>query len=276
MLIVLTVLGLAIFVVRNSPEEVGLANHSENDGRPQSDIAIAFRRTRENIPAHRRYGEILSAWNFWSVGWVLAAISGIDQALVVTMVPYASGLGFGALRIDFGIGSMPAPVFLITAFAVTAASVKLISGFLADYVDRRSIILAATLAMILSLCSLLSFSSYAMVLLASCLAGAGLGCILPASAALVAASFGAPSFGRAMGMIYGAVIVSSILSGVFIGAVYDRTGSYAGAFLTFLGLMVIATLAALFIRRPDADGRVQAADLPSAESANIVASGSPR
>jgi MFS family permease len=83
-----------------------------------------------------------------------------------------------------------------------------------------------------------------------------------------------------MGMIYGAVIVSSIVSGVFIGAVFDRTGGYGAAFLTFLVLMMIAALAALFIRKPEDSTRdrlkPQAADLPPAESANIVASGSPR
>jgi MFS family permease len=132
--------------------------------------------------------------------------------------------------------------------------------------------------MIASLSLLLLFSSYPILLLACCLAGAALGCILPASAALIAATFGAPSFGRAMGMIYGAVIVSSIVSGLFTGMVFDRTGSYSIAFATFLVLAVIAALAAFVIREAEASGKqaAQAADLPSTESANIAVKGSPR
>ena len=270
LIIVLIVLALAAFVIRSGPAERELKTHPENQGRPQSDIATAFRRSTDGLVPHRRYGEILSTLNFWAVGWVLAAIAGIDQAIVVTIVPYATELGFT---------SAPT-VFLITVFSVTAASVKLISGFLADYVDRRAIILAASLAMIMSLALLLWFSGYAMLLIACCLAGAGLGCILPASAALIAASFGAPSFGRAMGMIYVAVVVSSIVSVRFIGAVFDRTGNYSAAFLIFLAIAVISAAASLLVRTPQGvarkSGAAQAADLPAAESVNIVARGSPR
>jgi MFS family permease len=278
-LITSIILALAIFVIRNAPYELGLANHPENKGRPQSDIPVTFRADGA-LPVHRSYREILSSWNFWSCGLVLAAISGIDQALVVTIVPYATGLGLASMRIGFGFGSVSAPVLLISGFAVTAASVKILTGILADHIDRRVIIVAATFLTLVSLCLFLWFSGYAFLLLASCLAGAGLGCILPSSAALIAASFGAPSFGRAMGMIYGAVIVSSIVSGVFIGAVFDRTGSYRDAFAAFLVLMVMCAFAALSIRSPEIlrERRQtnQAADLPSAESANIVARGSPR
>ncbi len=77
-----------------------------------------------------------------------------------------------------------------------------------------------------------------------------LGCVLPSSAALVAAYFGSPSFGRVMGMIYVAVVVSSILCARFIGAVFDRGGGYNPAFLTFLAIAVLAALAALLVRAP--------------------------
>jgi MFS family permease len=107
-----------------------------------------------------------------------------------------------------------------------------------------------------------------------------LGCVLPTSAALVAAYFGSPSFGRVMGMIYVAVVVSSIVCVRFIGGVFDRTAGYNPAFLTFLAIAVLSALAVLLIRAPQHSADLQAADLSVDLSrsgpGNIAANGSPR
>jgi MFS family permease len=218
------------------------------------------------VRSYSQYAAILGSRNFWAVGLVLAAISGINQAVVVTLVPYAQELGF----------SPASAAFLISAFSVTAAIVKLASGYLADYVERRAIMIAATLCMGASLFLLLSFSNYPMLMLASCLAGAALGCSLPASAALVAACFGSRSFGRVMGLIYAGVVVSSLVTVRFIGAVFDSTGAYHSAFLAFLVIAAGSALAAVLIRAPAGEAELQAADLSLAASKNIVGNGSPR
>ena len=150
----------------------------------------------------RRYREILTSVNFWSIGFALAAITGINQALVVTLVPYATGLGLSA----------PLSALLISAFSVSAAVTKVASGFLAEFVERRVIMLAAAAAMMGALIVLLASASYPMLLFACVLAGTALGCIIPSAAALVAGCFGAASFGRVMGVIYVAVVTSSVIS----------------------------------------------------------------
>jgi len=93
-------------------------------------------------------------------------------------------------------------------------------------------------------------TSYVLLLIACGLAGTALGCVMPSSAALIAGSFGAASFGRAMGLIYVAVVVSSVVSVPFAGASFDRTGGYSSAFLTFLVLAAVSTIAAMLIRNP--------------------------
>ena len=188
----------------------------------------------------RRYGSVLSTRNFWAIALVLAAISGIDQAIVVTIVPYGIGLDFSAAS----------AAFLISAFSISAAMVKLASGFLAEFVERRIIMLAGTLAMIAALLFLLFSSRYEGIFLACCLAGMALGCVLPSSAALVAANFGSPSFGRVMGMIYVGVVVSSIVCVRYIGAEFDRTAGYGSAFLAFLAIAVLSALAVLLTGPP--------------------------
>jgi MFS family permease len=186
----------------------------------------------------------------------------------VTVVPYGIGLGFPAAS----------AAFLIAAFSVSAAIVKLASGFLAEIVERRIIMQAAALAMSAALVVLLISSKYEAILVACCFSGMALGCALPTSAALVASDFGSPSFGRAMGMIYVAIVVSSILCVRFIGGVFDRTAGYSPAFLTFLMIAALCALAVLLIRTPrDVTADVQAAANASGnEPGNIAASGSPR
>ena len=258
------VIALAVLVVRSGPAELGLETHPENRGRPKADIPFAFRGTANGRgPAQWRYGAILSSLNFWMIGLVLAAITGIAQALVVTLVPYATELGF----------TQAAAIASISVFSFTAAAVKVLSGYVAEFVERRIIMLVAAAAMIASLASLLTTSDYTCLLLACSLAGASLGCVLPSSAALVASSFGAPSFGRVMGMLYVAVVLSSVVSVGFIGAVFDMTRGYDAAFGAFLVIAIVTALGAFALRTPAAD---QAAETLSTEAANIVANRSPR
>lgn len=232
LLIVLIVIVLAFLVIRSGPDGDSRA-HAENSGRPITDIAGAAGVTR-------RYSEIFSSMNFWAIAFVLAAITGIDGALVVTLVPYGTGLGLApALSTLF-----------ISTFSIAAAVTKVASGFLADVMERRLILLAAAITMTGALLILLASTSYAMLLAACCLAGTALGCVLPSSAALLAGCFGSASFGRVMGAVYVAVVLSSIVSIRYAGAVFDSAGEYSGAFLTFLVLAAISALAALLVRVP--------------------------
>jgi MFS family permease len=234
--IALTVAALALWVVRNGPADVNLESHPENAGRPQAELRAA------RADAVWSHGRILSNWNFWTIGFVLAAISGINQALVITVVPYGAGLGF----------SLSSTALFISGFSITAAVTKVASGALADYFDRRLIMVFSTAMMLLSLLLLAGSQAYAALFAASCLAGLALGCMLPSSSALVAACFGSPSFGTVMGWMYVGVGVASIVLVRFIGTMFDRTGGYNAAFLTFAALAGLATLAALLVRVPRA------------------------
>jgi sugar phosphate permease len=255
---------LSFLVIRSGPAELGLETHPENRGRPQSDIPFAHHAsTVGRAPRQWAYRDILASPNFWTIGFVLAAVTGIAQALVVTFVPFGSQLGLASA----------AAISLISVFSLTAAVVKVLSGFIAEFVERRIIMLVSAAAMIASLALLLTTTNYAVLLLACALAGTSLGCALPSSAALVASYFGAPSFGRVMGMLYIAVVLSSVVSVAFTGTIFDRTGAYAPAFEAFLWIAIVSSAAAFAIRAPQSG---QAAEALSTEAANIVVNRSPR
>jgi len=224
---------LAAFLIRGGPADLALGNHRENEGRSAADMP-----QRLGGGTRWRLRDALATANFWAVAVALAAITAIAQALVVTIVPYAAEIGISPTSV----------ALLITAFSLSAGIVKVGSGVLGEYIDQRVIMLTATLAMIASLLILLAATSYPMLLIACCLAGTALGCILPSTAALVASCFGSPSFGTVMGAIYVGIGISSIVSVRFVGAVFDRTGHYDEAFLAFMVLSVVSALGTLLVR----------------------------
>jgi predicted MFS family arabinose efflux permease len=231
-LIAAIVLALAIVLIRGGPNDLGLEGHPENEGRPLSDFPNSQGLTGASA-AQWKYRDIARSLDFWAVAFVVASISGACQAIVVTIVPYGTQLGF----------SVQATAYLVSAFAVCAAVVKVTSGLLSEFVDRRAIMFVGAVAMMAALSVLLWFSEYGFVLAGSCFAGTALGCVLPTSAAQIAAHFGAPSFGKVMGMIYVSIVISSVVSVYFVGAMFDRAGNYDGAFLALLCAAAVAALA---------------------------------
>jgi MFS family permease len=208
------IIALTWLVLRDNPDSAGLGDHAENAGRTAKADAHAVK---------PRWTQILSRRAFWIPSLALANISGTCQAIVMTIVPYGVQLG----------ASITAAAFIISAFAIAAAITKVLAGFLADYLNQRWLLVAATVLMIGAQLLLWLFPSYQALLIASCMAGASLGFALPTAAGLIAAGFGPASFGAAMGWTYAMVLAFAIIASRFIGAVFDMTQSYVPAFVTF-------------------------------------------
>lgn len=239
------VCAFSLLLIRGGPADLDLAAHLENEGRAATDLPRRQQGGSGRTKVERwRLAAILRTLNFWAVAAALSAITAISQALVVTIVPYSLGLGIAAAS----------AALLIVGFSISAAIVKVASGWLGEFIDSRIIMATSSLAMIGALTILLTSSTYPMLFAACCLAGISLGCILPSTAAFVASCFGSPSFGTAMGAVYVGIGISSIVSVRFVGAVFDRTGNYRAAFLVFAGLSVVAALGTLLLRPPQGAG----------------------
>lgn len=221
------IIALTLVVLRDNPDAAGLGDHSENQGRPSQPA------TGKLSP---RWSEILTRRAFWIPSLALANISGTCQAIVVTIVPYGVQLG----------ASITAAAFIISAFAIAAAITKVLAGFLADYLNQRWLLVAATVLMIGAQLLLWISPTYNALLIASSIAGASLGFALPTAAGLIAAGFGPASFGAAMGWTYAMVLAFAIVASRFIGAVFDMTQSYVPAFVTF-AVITSGVLAAMLL-----------------------------
>ncbi len=75
-----------------------------------------------------------------------------------------------------------------------------------------------------------------------------MGGVVPMQGAVVGAAFGRESFGRVLGAMRPPMALIHLLGTPFAGYVYDVTGSYKPAFLTFLVLYVIAAVVVLALR----------------------------
>ena len=221
---------LALFVLKDRPTDLGLENDPEMRG------------AKESRPAATggflaRWKEILGRREFWAPCLVVATVSGLSQGIVVSAVPYGVQLGLGAVK----------AASLVAIFSLTAAITKISAGLLADLIDKRWLLLTATLAMSVAL-ALLSFWTAVAALAAACvLAGFALGAALPSSAALLAARFGAARFGATMGWVYSFIGGLTIAAAWIAGAVFDHSGAYHSAFELFLAfcLLVPGTAMAL-------------------------------
>ncbi|HWY63351.1 MAG TPA: MFS transporter [Rhizomicrobium sp.] len=235
LLVIVTV--VALIVVKDDPFRAGLAEHPENKGRNDGALLLdAQGRNKEN-GSRLPWPAILGNRGFWAPSLLIATISGISQAIVVSVPAYGHQLGFSAV----------AAAFMISAFSIAAALTKILAGVMADFWDSRFLLFVSALAMPLSLAILYGFSTYPALIVACCLAGIALGGVLPTSASLIAARFGAGQFGSVMGWSY-ALLGAAIIAAVrFTGSMFDNTGSYRPAFAGLLTVSLALLILALVI-----------------------------
>jgi len=227
---------LALLVLRDNPFKAGYGEHPENKGRTdQAALTGTVPPGAAELAASWR--KVLGDTGFWAPSLMLASISSIAQVIVVSMPAYGHQLGFGAA----------ASALLISAFSLAAAATKILAGVMADYWDKRVLLFATAIFMPLALGLLCLFSGYTALVAASAIAGVALGCVLPLSSALIAARFGVARFGTVIGWSY-MLLSFSILAAVrFAGVVFDRTGSYHGAFEGLLLAALLVSVCAFLI-----------------------------
>jgi MFS family permease len=225
------VVALALSVLKDNPFKAGLGGDPENGGR--TDGLLLGETAGAVVPdgaTQLRWWKILGTRGFWAPSLLVATVSGVSEAIVISAPPYGHQLGF----------TLAASAFLISVFSIAAALTKIVAGVLADLWEQRFLLFGAAICLPLALLTLYYFGNYTAVFAACCLAGVSLGGVLPTSSALIAARFGAARFGSVIGWTYSLIGAFTILAVRYLGFVFDRTGSYHTA---FAGLLLFAALA---------------------------------
>lgn len=186
------------------------------------------------------FGGLLGSANFWLVACGAGILLAADQALLASMIPYGTDAGL----------SLQQASFLMSCLTFSAILGKLAIGALADRVDKRLLFCAVAACNLIFLIVLLMGPGYVVLLIACSIIGLAIGGTYPLWMTITADCFGARSFGTVMGSMNLVVMPFSIIAIRFIGEVFDRTGNYQLAFITFMGTAVVSTVLILAVRLP--------------------------
>lgn len=224
---------LAVLVIRNSPESIGLhpdgtaeALSASDTGRPGTEVKWTVRKTLCTSP-------------LWLL-FIYNALYGIPlQGMMSQIVMWG---------VDLGEPLATAGIFM-SAFTLPTVLFSTLGGWLGDrYGKRRIMIFANGVCLLVMLFAGLLVNSRSSLLIIAPLFGAGTGMVL---APVI--PYAGDLYGRAViGTLAGILIFSSTFFGGFgpliWGAIADATGTYNPACLLSAALFAVSIIALLLIR----------------------------
>lgn len=232
-LIAVIVGALALWVVRDRPQDLGLL--PDGDLARQESAAAALAAGPEWRPA-----ELLRHRDFWCIGLSVGLTFAVTQSVLASLIPYAT---------DGGIDAKKAAL-LVSSLSVCSILGKLLFGALAERIDKRWLLLTVIAFTVAQLGTLIVQPDFTWLLIICGIAGFAIGGELPVWAAIIAERFGPRSFGTVMGLMNPINMVCSLTAISYVGVAYDRSGGYALPFQHFLAVSLAAAVMTILISRP--------------------------
>ena len=174
--------------------------------------------------------KILSSKAFWIPMTILLSVSTSFVAIQANLGAHLDDLNYSA---SF-TGQM---IAVISAMMIVG---KLLYGKLADSYDHGHLLLFMGSTSIVAIALLMSTSDQMPLLAAAVLLGLASGGLIPITGVVFVARFGVASFGKVIGLVM-LVMASGSLGSVYAAWLYDLTGSYHYAFISFI-LMILPGL----------------------------------
>jgi MFS family permease len=244
------VLPVVWLVVVNRPEQLGL--RPDDATPPPGDQLAAASRSDDQGPFDPSgddwsMGKALRERNLWVIAMAYAFSSCSNGAILTHIIPHTTDIGFEPLAAAWVMSC-------ITGFGTLG---KVVFGWIVDRIDKRLALWCATGLQGLGVALIWSSAEYPMLLLAGTIYGLGMGGMVPLSGAIIGAAFGRHRFGRMMGMMNPLMLPIRVLGIPYAGWIYDRTGSYEIAFLTFICLYAVSILVLGFLRLPEVEPGIE-------------------
>ncbi len=244
-LLVVFAIPLWVLVV-NRPEHIGMqpdgteAGHGET-ATPSGMIPLL---APPSAPPNKAVASrLVRSRNFWAITAAIGLAFCSTSVVIAHLVAYATDLGFEPQQ----------AAILMSAYAGAGAVGRLLSGYLADRVDKRVASLVVFAILTGAWIGLLLARSYPALFTASLCMGLGVGGIMPLWGTLTGACFGRAVFGRAMGLMTPLMLPFNLAGAPIAAYVFDRTGSYSLVFSAFLITFVLGALAISFLRIPQVE-----------------------
>ena len=218
-------------LVIDRPSQVGLYPDGA-DGPPEE---IATPAGPEGL------GSILRDPAFWFETIAVGIALFVYLGFLSNLYPHAVAVGV----------SPTSAASVMSIVAVCSILGKLAFGAVADRINLRYTMWTSFALMIIGSAVLSQSRDYAGIAAGAIAFGLAAGGLLPVWGALVARSFGPARYGRALGAMNLAMAPITLLSAPYAGFIFDRTGAYATAFLSYCGILLLAALALVPLRFPE-------------------------
>jgi MFS family permease len=192
------------------------------------------------VPGAER-GEALRSRSFWTMllGVILAGSS--VPALIPHLVPMLTDAGLTP--------ATAARIASLVGLGIIAG--RLCIGFLLDRFFAP--LVAAPLFLVAAAgCLLLMWSGAGMAPLAALMMGVCFGAEADLIAFLCGSYFGLKSYGFLFGIIYGIFTIAVAIGPIWVGSIYDRTGTYQGALISVAVLLTLGASVLLTLPRKPA------------------------
>ena len=224
---------LALFVLKKSPEEMGLLPDGEGQSNTRKVTVEANSLISSTTGTEKgRMTTLLKSLPLWvlSAGFFLAYAG--ENAILVHEVPFAT---------DMGVPATAAAVALGFTGGIGGIG-KVALGWLTDKLSTRYVVLICFTIQIVGVLILMQTKTMAMLWLFVVVFGFGMG----GAAALVPLSvgdrFGIATFSIVFGIINFLGNIGSAVGPYFAGYVFDITGTYSFAFATFIVTYIVAIM----------------------------------
>jgi len=242
------VIPLAIFVVRPSPESIGLRPDGDSD--EQSEAGSNFAESPAEDSTGSTVAEAVRTGSFWHLFLVRFFMVMGTATIAAHIVPIVVASELGVLEGEetaMMMGSRAIRDFLIVSIAG-----KLLGGYAAERLPKRPVLIIQFVFMILAAGILFALGDLVALYLFVLLYGFGNGgaVVYPL---VVAERFGVKSFSKILGIMGIPLTLGAAVGQMGAARIFDATDSYVGV---FVGLMLVNGICAALVSRvkgaPDA------------------------
>lgn len=232
-------------IIRNKPEQYGYQpdGNVHNAAKTAGDQPI-FNNAEINITAL----QAIRKRAFWNLALSSMLYALVVNAMLTHIMPF-----LGTLGIDPSLSSL-----IAMSLPVLSVIGRLSSGWLAIRLGSRKIFSSSFVLMTagLLLCAYIYQISW-LVIPFIIVFSLGWGCSVTTRVSLLREIFGRHSFGKIIGFVAGMMMIGNIVGAPLTGWIYDKWGSYQGAWIGLSLLTLIAAILVLTIpKATTADSRV--------------------
>ena len=219
---------VALFVVRNRPEDVGLFP----DGSSQPPVSEA----RQTASGPRRNVRVFSSPSFWLLALSLSSPSLVTTALMFHQASIFDEHGLSA--------TLAAAAFAV--FSVSSAASSLVSGFVSDRTGPRVLLVFSMTTLIATLALGVVINSLYLALLYIVMMGVSSGSYIIVHSTIWAYYYGRHGLGRIQGPAMTLSVCASAVGPLPLAMFQEFTGTYTVGMLAMMALPVVS-LAVLFL-----------------------------